>query len=150
MAKNDVVEVNFKTHVDELYRMLDPAVKRTLKLMGMKAEEYSKKLITGKGAVDTGLLRNSVTWAIGGEEAHKKNYKSRKDKKTGNYKTGSYSGTSPKKKQPCVYLGTNVKYAGYVEFGTSKMPERSFIREAIEENKDEYQKIVEENLGEIK
>lgn len=149
MAKNDV-EVVVKAHLDKLYSELDPAVKRTLRIMGMKAEKIAKQLLTDKEAVDTGFLRNSVTWAIGGEEAHKKSYKSKKDKKTDSYRTGTYSGTAPKKKQPCVYLGSNVAYAPDVEFGTSKMPERSFIREAVESNKEEWKKIMEENLGEIK
>lgn len=46
-----------------------------------------------------------------------------------------------------VYIGTNVEYAPYVELGTSKMPERPFIRPAVENHIDEYQKIFERILN---
>lgn len=45
-----------------------------------------------------------------------------------------------------VYVGTDVEYALYVELGTSKMPERPFIRPAVENYIDEYQKIFERIL----
>lgn len=131
---NDGVNVTFTSHIDAFYDEFDPAVRKALEEIGIEAEAHAKEIITEKGAVDTGRLRNSVTWAVGGEKPN----------------ASGYSGIAPKKDEPCVYIGTNVHYAPYIEFGTSKMPERSFIREAIEENKDEYQKIVENNLGKIK
>ena len=45
-----------------------------------------------------------------------------------------------------VYIGTNVEYAPYVELGTSRMAPRPFLRNAIDNNMDDYQQIVEEGL----
>jgi HK97 gp10 family phage protein len=45
-----------------------------------------------------------------------------------------------------VYIGTNVEYAPYVEFGTSKMQERPYLRPAVKDNTNEYKTIIEEVL----
>ncbi len=132
MAKN--IDVVFTSNLDAFYDEFDEAVKKTLMEIGIEAEKNAKKEITAKKAVDTGRLRNSITWAIGGEGAN----------------APGYSGTAPKKDQPCVYVGTNVNYAKYVEYGTSRMKARPYLRPAVEDFKDEYKKIIEDNLGEIK
>ena len=124
MAKNDVV---FTSHIDAFYDEFDPAVKKALEEIGIEAEGHAKE-------IDTGRLRNSTTWAVGGE----------------NPNASGYSGIAPKKDEPCVYIGTNVHYAPYIEFGTNKMPARAFIRPAVEDFGDQYKEIVENNLGEIK
>lgn len=46
-----------------------------------------------------------------------------------------------------AYIGTNVEYAPYVEFGTRKYPhERPFLRNAIRDHIDEYKAIIETEL----
>ncbi len=45
-----------------------------------------------------------------------------------------------------AYVGTNVEYAPYVEFGTVKMAPNSFLRDAVSENLKEYQAIAEAEL----
>ena len=40
-----------------------------------------------------------------------------------------------------AYIGTNVEYAPYVEFGTSKMAAQPFIRPAAEDHAEEYGQI---------
>lgn len=45
-----------------------------------------------------------------------------------------------------AYIGTNVEYAPYVEFGTSKMASRPFLRDAATNHSDEYKNIVEKVL----
>lgn len=42
-----------------------------------------------------------------------------------------------------AYIGTNVEYAPYVEYGTSKTAPQPFIRPAAEDHMDEYKKIFE-------
>lgn len=119
MAKNDVV---FTSHIDAFYDEFDPAVKKALEEIGIKAEGHAKDIITEKGAVDTGRLRNSITHQVGETDS----------------------------KEPCVYVGTNVEYAPWVEGGTSKMKARPYLKPAVEDFKDEYKEIVENNLGKIK
>lgn len=45
-----------------------------------------------------------------------------------------------------AYVGTNVEYAVYVEYGTSKMASRPFLRNAIANHVDDYKRIVEDGL----
>ena len=45
-----------------------------------------------------------------------------------------------------AYVGTAVKYAAYVELGTSKMPPRPYIKPAVENHVDDYIKIVKTAL----
>lgn len=147
---NDGVNITFTSHIDAFYDEFDPAVRKALEEIGIEAEKHAKYIITEKGARDTSYLANSITFAVGGEEPNTKSYKADKPNKQGIIREGSYSGTAPKKDQPCVYLGTNVEYAPPVEFGTSKMPARAFIRPAVEDFGDQYKEIVENNLGKIK
>lgn len=41
-----------------------------------------------------------------------------------------------------AYIGTNVEYAPYVEVGTSRMVERPFLRNAVQNYQDEYKDIM--------
>lgn len=41
-----------------------------------------------------------------------------------------------------AYIGTNVKYAPYVELGTSKMRPRPYLRPAAQNYADEYKMLV--------
>lgn len=45
-----------------------------------------------------------------------------------------------------VYIGTNVKYAPYVELGTSRMAERPYLRPAVVDHVNEYKAIVQSQL----
>ena len=45
-----------------------------------------------------------------------------------------------------AYVGTNVEYAPYVELGTSRMVARPFLRNAIANYTDDYERIVEDGL----
>lgn len=47
-----------------------------------------------------------------------------------------------------AYIGTNVEYAPYVEFGTSRtrMKERPYLRPAATEHTDEYKSLMEQSL----
>ena len=43
-------------------------------------------------------------------------------------------------------LSDNIEYAAYVEYGTSKMPARPFIKPAIANYVDDYREIAEDHL----
>ena len=48
------------------------------------------------------------------------------------------------------YIGTNVKYAPYVEYGTSRGPgPRPYIRPAVEDHADTYKRIILQYLNEL-
>ena len=46
-----------------------------------------------------------------------------------------------------AYVGTNIEYGPYVEFGTVKMAPNKFLRRAVKENIDEYVRIIENALA---
>ena len=53
---------------------------------------------------------------------------------------------SVEKGQNCVYIGTNVEYAPYVELGTSHHKEQPFLRPAAIDHAGEYRTIIEKEL----
>lgn len=129
----------------------EEAIERALEAIGIQAEGHAKQMITSSGAIDTGLLRNSITHAISGEPAAIDSYsgdRPSKYKKNGDIPEGSYNGVAPKapRGQKAVYIGTNVEYAPYVEYGTSRMKARPFIIPAASSHGEEYRAIVEQEL----
>jgi len=59
------------------------------------------------------------------------------------------SKTKIKKNQKYVLIGSfssKAFYDRYIEFGTSKMPARPFMRPAFERHKEEATKIIKEHL----
>lgn len=45
-----------------------------------------------------------------------------------------------------AYIGTNVEYAAYVEYGTSKTAAQPYLKPAVNDHAQEYQKIFEHYL----
>lgn len=131
------MKVEVTDNTKEVIEAKDAAVIKVLTMWGIQAEGYAKELCT----VDTGLLRNSITWAISGKETAISKYKADKGGAT-----GEYSGNIGKEGENAVYIGTNVEYAPYVELGTSRMKERPFIKPAVADHLDEYRAIAEEEL----
>lgn len=61
---------SFKIEVDNLEKVLEEkaqAVNTVLNTIGLYAERYAKESLTNQGAVDTGRLRNSVSYAVDGD-----------------------------------------------------------------------------------
>ena len=48
--------------------------------------------------------------------------------------------------EPAAYIGTNVEYAPYVCLGTIHMKAQPFLKSAVNDYKDEYRKIIENEL----
>lgn len=48
--------------------------------------------------------------------------------------------------EEAVYVGTNVEYAAYVEFGTVKMRPRPYLRPAVLNYTDRYRELAKEAL----
>lgn len=145
-------------HSEEVTKKLHEALYEACKILGGMIETNRKKNITEfkwqhktpnsagetyHAAIDTGLLRNSITYAISGKEANMKSYKA--DRGGG---SGVYAGTAPKEgDEIAVYVGTNVEYAEYIETGTSKIPAVHFLSDAVNEHKDQYKKVIEKTIA---
>lgn len=139
-----------------LLNELEDRVKVALRAVGMQAvtdvvkvmrksttgKKDSKGKYIGKGyVVDTGLLKNSITFAVSGESPNISSYSA--DEGTG---SGAYSGKAPEDKVPAVYIGTNVEYGKYVQFGTSKMRPRDFLISPLRANLGKYKEIITKYL----
>ena len=124
--------VHITDNRSEFLRSLPNAKARALEIIGGKAESYAK----GLAPVDTGALRNSITHSV---------------------------------HDYILTVGSNIEYAPYVELGTGKdyspppgwiqnnaergkgignynRKPKPYLRPAIEEHKDEYQRIAESEL----
>ena len=131
-------------NTEHVLNELESAIERALELCGFQAERNAKKNLYAGHGVDTGLLRNSITFALDGEGTNISSYKA--DKGEGE---GSYSGSMPKeagKGVRSVVIGTNVEYAPYVELGTSRMKEIPFLKPAVQDHKNEYATIIRNEL----
>lgn len=141
MAKN-TIKVTIDSNVKAYKEALEKVAEKVLTMWGMQAESAAKE----RCPVDTGLLRNSITWAIAGGSANTPMYQD-DDKK----QSGSYQGQAQEDRggPRHVYIGSNVKYAQIQELGSFKHHEgqRSpYLRPAIEENRDYFREILEKEL----
>lgn len=58
------ITVHIEDHSPEVLAALDNAIQRAAMAIGEKAVTYAKDNITAQGAVDTGRLRNSITYQV--------------------------------------------------------------------------------------
>ena len=135
----------------EVLQKVEKALLKSARMIGGAIAGHATELAPR----DTGLLANSITFAIGGQVPDKMVYKSNDKDRNGNpieSKEGHYEGVAPADDdgEITVYVGTNVEYAPYNELGTVKMDARPFLRPAFENNREEIQQILEKNLGELR
>lgn len=136
-----VASVTIKSNAKEILSALDEQVNDWLRAVGEDAAGTAAD--TSVAPVDTGLLKNSITYAIAGEAPNIIQYRADKGGET-----GSYSGTAPEANMPTVYIGTNVEYAIYQEFGTSRgVRGRHFIQYGATAHKNEYKALLEQYLS---
>ena len=126
MAKPDIIIT--ADHTDEFKREFKEAVDRALEAIGMHIEgEAKEELNNAPKRIDTGLLRNSITYALSGEKpaitsysgssTHGDNESTRRlgivGKPAPPPHEGRYSGTAPQDPEDkrAVYVGSNVEYA---------------------------------------
>ena len=139
------VEIKIVTdNFEKVKNMSDEAVIKALTEIGMQVERHAKE----KCPVDTGLLRNSITYALDGGSPKMGQYKANKAKGKKGIKSGSYGGTMPAESggKRAVYVGSNVEYAPYVELGTSKQTAQPFLKPAVQDFKEEYRTIIKKNM----
>ena len=96
------MKITITSNKSEVQGSLTSAIDRALRTAGMMAESEAKRTITANESVDTGLLRNSITFARGGKPAEITSYSA--DKGGG---SGSYSGNAPidKSDNYAVFIG---------------------------------------------
>lgn len=113
---------------DVFLRAMDERGEELLEAFGIEGVKNTVMNITGSGHVDTGLLRNSFTYALSGQPAAISSYEG--DSKS-QYRpnapipSGTYSGNAPDG-QKAVYIGTNIDYAIPQEEGYHR-PDGAFV-----------------------
>ena len=149
------MNIKVESHVDDVLDELKKRIDKALTLCGESAEGYAKLNLTDKDAVVTGLLRNSITYELSGRATHISSYKADKGSKT-----GKYSGALGDKDDDAVYIGTNVEYAPYIEFGTGRnaapgvggqqtfegIKPMPYLKPALADHKEEYARIIKDVL----
>ena len=141
MAKN----IEYRDNTEEVLKAMEAAIRRGNEAIGLAAEGHAKKKITAAGAVDTGRLRNSITYALAGEETHVKSYKANKGGK--DRETYTYDGKAEGEKGSGVYIGTNVEYAPGIELGTHRSAGAvHFLQDAAIGHTDEYKRLMEDSM----
>lgn len=114
-----MANIEIKMTEDNVQKTLEStyeAIYNALEIIGNKASDYA----AGLAPVDTGNLRDSITSEVVLSEK-------------------------------AVYIGSAVEYAPYVEFGHRQnngktVPEKHFLKPAIENHIDEYKAIIESEL----
>lgn len=112
-------QVTFRDNSDEIMSLFSAAKHRGLEAIGMSAERHAKQNL--RDHVDTGRLRNSITYAVSGYKTHVKDYRQAKVAGGAGEKHPSYEYADQAmegKKDDAVYIGTNVEYGKWVELGT--------------------------------
>ena len=141
MAKN----IEYRDNTEEVLKAMEAAIRRGNEAIGLAAEGHAKRKITQSGAVDTGRLRNSITYALAGEETHVKSYKANKGGK--DRETYTYDGNAEGEKGSGVYIGTNVEYAPGIELGTHRSAGAvHFLQDAAANHADEYKRLMEDSM----
>lgn len=149
-------------HTAEVRAAMDKAIDKALEMIGLKAEGYAKRLC----AVDTGLLRNSITHAASGQQisvtyhaqygsntyVNKKGQTVRRSatsKNAGDVGVGTISGVMGDSSEKAEYIGTNVEYGPYLEMGTSRTKAQPYLRPAVQDHINEYARMIAACLNEI-
>ena len=134
--------MDFKDNSEEYKDLLNQAIRRGLRAIGMTAETHAKQ----NCPVDTGYARNSITYALSGESAAISSYKADRGKNGKPPKTGEYSGTMGDAEDKYVVIGSNVEYFPFIEEGARGRKAWHTLRRAATEHKDEYKQMLTDSI----
>ena len=134
--------MDFKDNSEEYKDLLNQAIRRGLRTIGMKAETHAKE----NCPVDTGYARNSITYALSGETAAVSSYEADRGKGDKPPKTGEYRGTLGKIDDNYVAIGSNVEYFPFIEEGARGREARHTLRKAATDHKDEYKQLLTDSI----
>lgn len=129
------IHTEFIDNSEELLREVENGVQRALESMGLVAEGYAKT----ECPVNTGNLRNSITYAVDGNEVViGTNVEYAPFVEMG---TGIYAANGDGRKDPWTYMGEDGKW--HMTNGAHPHP---FLKPAVANHTDQYNKIIEQIL----
>ena len=129
-----MADIKFTSNVNDILSALEKGKRNALTAIGATAETHVKDNITADDLIDTGRLRNSITFATG-DYSGIGTYSDNEGNRYGDAKARN----TPKDDE--VAIGTNVEYAAYTELGTEKIAAHHYLKRAVTEHKDEYKKL---------
>lgn len=110
-------------NIDPVMQKTNDSINRALEMIGIQAEKFAKALCPVGTPESTGIA-GYIGGTLRNSIAHQ-----------------------VVMQETAVYVGTNVKYAPYVELGTSKMAKRPYLKPAIEDHIEHYKQIISDQLG---
>ena len=134
--------MDFKDNSKEYKDLLNQAIRRGLRTIGMKAETHAKE----NCPVDTGYARNSITYALSGESTAVSSYEADRGKGDKPPKTGEYRGTLGEIEDNYVAIGSNVEYFPFIEEGARGRKAYHTLRKAATDHKDEYKQLLTDSI----
>lgn len=138
-------EVKMTDNTDELLKELEFLEEKALVTVGGEAEGDAKiEIESSPRRVDTGRLRNSITWATRTEHSEV-DTNLEKPNDDASAEDGVNSSQAGERE---VVIGTNVEYAAKVHEGDAKegLDPNRFLRNAIERNTEKYRGIIDDTL----
>lgn len=128
---------------DNTGQLID-AVKRAT-VLGLKAAGiHIHQQAVENAPVDTGNLKGSLSWTIDGELGGL-NAPGGKPPKSTPKRATPEDGVRRTNETEVVYVGTNVHYGVYMEYGTSKAGQQSFLRSALDAVDKDLPKIMSDH-----
>ena len=134
--------MDFKDNSKEYKDLLNQAIRRGLRTIGMRAETHAKE----NCPVDTGYARNSITYALSGESAAVSSYEADRGKGDKPPKTGEYRGTLGEIEDNYVAIGSNVEYFPFIEEGARGREAHHTLRKAATEHREEYENLMKDSI----
>ena len=142
-------QVTFRDNSNEVIGLFQKAKHRGLEAIGLTAERHAKKNLYPGHGLDTGRLRNSITYAIAGYQTHVQSY--RRGNVVGGasqkHKRYEYGGDVMEgEKDSAVFIGSNVEYAPCVELGARGRAPIHFLQDAATGHAKEYKRLMEDSM----
>ena len=127
-------DMTFTIKADNIKQILaekDKLVEDALIICGEKMEGYAK----GQCPVATGRLRGSITYATTTFHSSSESPAKGDD--------STLHGTPEK---GSVYIGTNVEYAPYQEYGSNGRVGHHYLKKGVQDHLSEYQNVIDKTL----
>lgn len=117
-------KVKVTSRIPDIVKAIQRATDQGLTAGAEMIESEAKRIITENKSVDTGRLRGSLSYTVNGGATQK--FQPVPESESDDPIKGG--------KKNVAIIGTNVFYGKFIEFGTSRMKERPFLRPAYDQS----------------
>ena len=135
----EVISVKFEDHKEEILEAMKEQVAAALEAIGMDASSTAANNVDAAGLVDTGTLKNSISYAVEDTTVYigtNVSYAIYHELGTGQYAEGGGG-----RQDPWRYQDSKGNW-----HTTSGVPAKHFLKSAVESHSTEYQRIITDTL----